>query len=197
MTGFDWGQLMFYYDSAANVERYIQMAEGYDGRMLVDLLKQQLKPGATVLELGMGPGKDLALLAESFIVTGSDSSAVFLDRYRQQHPDADVVQLDAVEIHIDRRFDAVYSNKVLYHLTKTQLHQSFQRQARVLHSRGIALHSFWYGDEAEEYHGLHSQYHTEESLAAAMGGAFEIIESKRYAEMEAGDSLYVVLRKKG
>jgi hypothetical protein len=73
---------MGYYHTAESVDKYIEMAEGYDGRALVEVLRKHLQPGATVLELGMGPGKDLDLLSESFQATGSDVSPLFLDRYR-------------------------------------------------------------------------------------------------------------------
>ncbi len=99
---------MDFYDEEKNVDTYVQMAEGYDGSELVDVLKKHLAPGSTVLELGMGPGKDVALLAEAFAATGSDRSEVFLRRYRRDHPDADVLLLDAVTMETERRFDAIY-----------------------------------------------------------------------------------------
>ena len=187
---------MGYYDDNESVEEYIKMAEGYDGRELIEVLKRRLKNGSTVLELGMGPGKDLELLSEHFHVTGSDNSTVFLDRFRRESPDADLVLLDAVTMDINRQFDCIYSNKVLHHLTKPQLKESLRQQARVLNSFGILLHSFWYGDKVEEYFGLRSVYHTEESLSEAIGDEYGIIESERYAEMEEDDSLYIVLRKR-
>ncbi len=82
---------MSFYNDKKNVEEYTRMAEGYDGRVFVDLLKGMLPKGATVLELGMGPGKDLLLLSEHFQATGSDSSNVFLERFRKTHPDADLL----------------------------------------------------------------------------------------------------------
>ena len=48
---------MGYYDSRDGVAEYIETAEGFDGRELVDVLKTYLKDGSTVLELGMGPGR--------------------------------------------------------------------------------------------------------------------------------------------
>jgi cyclopropane fatty-acyl-phospholipid synthase-like methyltransferase len=59
---------MGYFDERKNVDAYIQMAEGYDGRELITILKKRLPAGSTVLELGMGPGIDLDLLAESYTV---------------------------------------------------------------------------------------------------------------------------------
>ena len=65
---------MEYFDSREKVENYIKMVDGDDGRDLINILKKHLSPGSTVLELGMGPGKDLEILAETFSVTGSDIS---------------------------------------------------------------------------------------------------------------------------
>ena len=73
---------MEFYKTDKGVADYIKMADGYDGKELIAELRPQLNPGAAVLELGMGPGKDLDLLAEHYTVTGSDFSDIFLDRYR-------------------------------------------------------------------------------------------------------------------
>ena len=132
---------MGYYDTEEGVDEYVKMAEGYDGRALVEVLKKYLTRNATVLELGMGPGKDLDILSESFQVTGSDSSQVFLERYRERNAGADLVLLDAVTMDIDRQFDAIYSNKVLHHLTREELKASLRRQAKALTGQGILLHS--------------------------------------------------------
>lgn len=41
---------MGYFGDPQNVAEYIRMAEGYDGRELVDILRGYLVEGATVLE---------------------------------------------------------------------------------------------------------------------------------------------------
>ena len=76
---------MGYYDREENVQEYIQMADGYDGKALIDRLWRFLPDGSTVLEIGMGPGKDLDILREKYVVTGSDSSDVFLE-FIQENP---------------------------------------------------------------------------------------------------------------
>lgn len=186
---------MGYYDERKNVEHYIQMAEGYDGKLLIQVLHNHLQDGATVLELGMGPGKDLLLLSENYQVTGSDGSAVFVKRFQNLHPEIEVMQLDAVTIKTEQTYDCIYSNKVLYHLTRDDLRASFKRQAQVLNANGIALHSFWYGNSEDEQHGLRFVYYTEETLKTLIGDEYKIIDIQRYAEMEADDSLYIVLCK--
>ena len=94
----------------------------------------------------MGPGVDLDILQQYYQVTGSDRSTIFLERYRQQHTAADLLQLDALTMDTDRRFDAIYSNKVLHHLSRTELQQSLLAQAAVLHPEGRgASYSFLLG----------------------------------------------------
>jgi cyclopropane fatty-acyl-phospholipid synthase-like methyltransferase len=186
---------MGYYDSEKNVNDYIEMAKGFDGAELIKVLRNHLPEGSTVLELGMGPGKDLALLAEWYEATGSDSSRVFVDLYRRSHPESDLLLLDATTMETDRSFDGVYSNKVLQHLTKEQLRVSLQKQRYVLKSRGVLMHSFWYGTGEEEHQGLLSVYYTEIDLENLVGKSYEVEELERYKEMEDGDSIYMVLRK--
>lgn len=186
---------MGYFDDEKNVADYIRMAEGFDGREFIPVLQKYLRPGATLLELGMGPGKDLDLLSTHFQVTGSDSSQLFLDRYLKSRPSADVIWLDAVTLESDRTFDAIYSNKVLHNLTTKELTESLQRQGQLLNDGGVVLHTLWYGDGEEEFSGLRFVYYTEASFSQLLCADFEILETARYSEIEPDDSFYVVLRK--
>ena len=121
---------MGFYDDEETALQYIAMADGFDGRELVEVLREHLRDGASVLEIGMGPGVDLQLLSEHFLATGSDNSQFFVDRFRKLHPDLDLLLLDAVKLDTERTFDCIYSNKVLHHLTSEQLAQSLGRQKK-------------------------------------------------------------------
>lgn len=186
---------MGYYDSEENVDAYVRMAEGFDGRRLVAVLERHLPSGFSVLEIGMGPGKDLHRLGRRFRVTGSDNSSIFVDRVRAADPSADVLALDAVTLETDRRFDAIYSNKVLHHLTPDDLARSLRAQRRLLREGGLALHALWRGDRLEVHQGERFQYYTAQTFAERVGESFQIIETGTYAEMADDDSLYVVLRR--
>ena len=183
---------MGFYDDEKTANQYIAMAEGYDGRELIDILRAHLPDGASVLELGMGPGVDLSILRNHFRATGSDSSQFFIDRYCDAHPDSDLVRLDAVGLETDRVFDCIYSNKVLHHLTIEQLRKSLLRQREILSGNGLVMHSFWRGDGVEEHHGLKFIYQTEDSIRAIFGKSFDSVNVVPYTEMEDGDSLYVL-----
>ena len=186
---------MSYDDNPQNVAQYIKMAEGYDGAHLISILKEHLASGATVLELGMGPGVDLEILSRDFQVTGSDRAQPFLDLYRQHHPEADLLLLDAITLETDRKFDGIYSNKVLHHLAVDELKCSFERQAQLLNPGGVALHSLWHGNRVEEMAGMRFIYHTSMTLKPLYEQDFVLLKSGEYTEMEADDSLYIVLQK--
>ena len=188
---------MGYFDDPKNVREYIRMAKGFDGTELIAVLRDHLPEGSTILELGMGPGKDRDLLAAAYETTGSDLSEGFLDLYRKTHPEADLLTVDAVTIAVDRSFDCIYSNKVLHHLTGEELRLSFIRQKDVLNLGGFIMHSFWYGDKEEVHKGLRFVYYTEKNLEDRLCPGFEVVETRRYTEMEKNDSFYMLARKTG
>jgi cyclopropane fatty-acyl-phospholipid synthase-like methyltransferase len=100
---------MNFFNDENNVNEYINMSMGYDGRELIRILKKYLKAGSTLLELGMGPGKNLDILSKTYDVTGSDFSTLFIEYYRKSNPAADLIRLDAVELKTGRTFDGIYS----------------------------------------------------------------------------------------
>jgi len=183
---------MGFYDDKETALQYIAMAEGYDGRELVEILRRHLLDGASVLELGMGPGIDLRILSQHFRATGSDNSQFFLNRYRDSDTKADLICLDAVELDTERAFDCVYSNKVLHHLTDAELAASLSRQKEILSVPGLIMHSFWRGTGTEEHHGLRFVYQTEDSIRSIVSKHFSVIDIVVYKEMEEDDSLYVL-----
>ena len=186
---------MSYFDDKQNIEEYVKMCEGYDGKEHIDALRTFLKPGSTMLELGMGPGKDLDILKEFYEVTGSDFSQTFLDRYKEQNPEARLMILDAVKMNTDKTFDCIYSNKVLHHLSKQDLVESISNQCRTLTNRGIVLHTFWRGNKEENLHGMRFVYYTEEQLQSIFEKEFKIIEIIPYKEMAENDSIRVIASK--
>lgn len=186
-----------YYEDPQNVASYTAFTPAQDGAELVSALAAELPAGATVLEIGIGPGKDFQLLQQHFTVTGSDVSRAFLDRYRGIDPDADLLQLDARTLATDRRFDAIFSNKALIHLSADELAASFARQYDVLRPGGLMFHSFWHGEGQAEFGGLTLVYHNEAELREQLAPAFEVVAIERHAKMTDGDSIYVIARKAG
>ena len=186
---------MGFYDEEKTAREYIAMADGYDGGQLIAAMSEHVPQGARVLEIGMGPGKDLDILGQNYRVTGSDSSRFFVDLYRQAHPDADLLILDAATLDTDRKFDCIYSNKVLHHLSQDELQRSLERQHQLLNDGGHVMHSFWKGDRVEEMHGLKFFYRTEAQLRSSFERLYDLICVVAYEELEPDDSIYVLAQR--
>jgi len=189
-----------YFDKKKNVLNYIKMVEEfdeYDPNFLIDKFKKYVTNGANVLELGMGPGKDFDILKNFYEMTGSDSSQVFLDLYQDKDTKANLVKLDAVSLNTTTKFDAIFSNKVLMHLSKDELKQSFLRQMQIMNKDAIAFHTFWFGNKEENMQGLRFVYYSIEELLKLIPENFEILESSLYKEMEENDSICLVLKMNG
>ena len=84
---------------------------------------------------------------------------------------------------------------MLHHLSEDELRRAFEKQKDILNPAGILFHSFWYGDKEEFFRDLRFRYFTEDMLLQMVEPHFEVMELKRYAEMEDDDSFYLVLKK--
>lgn len=187
---------MGFFDESKNVEAYLKMAEGYDGKELIDELVKYLDKGSSLLELGMGPGKDLDMLKQHFKVTGSDKSKVFIDLYKEKYPNDEVLYVDAVEMDLPSKYDCIYTNKVLHHLTTDSLKTSISNQVSRLTKSGLIMHSFWYGSGEENYDGLRFIYYKEDEIRAMFEPYFDILVLSRYSEASKDDSMYIIARVK-
>ena len=184
------------FNTRKSAAEYILMSEGYDGRAIIDVLSKYLQPGSTVLEVGMGPGKDIELLEENYQVTGSDLSQVFLDMFREKKPNADLLHLDAVSLETDRRFDCIYSNKVFHYLSHDEMKLSLARQFKVLNPSGLLCHTLWFGEKEIEVKGMTFYYYTAEMIMAFVNGKFDLVIAQNYREMDTDDSMLLILRRK-
>jgi cyclopropane fatty-acyl-phospholipid synthase-like methyltransferase len=184
-----------YYKEKESVEEYIHLAKDVNGTQLIEKLKMHLNQGSKLLELGSGPGTDWALLSEYYDVTGSDYSDEFLNHLVNKYPGKDFLKLDAETLTIDDKFDGIYSNKVLQHLSDAELNSSIINQSKILNDKSIICHSFWKGDGSELFKGMCVNYHQEADLRSLFEEYFEIILIDSYKEFEEYDSLLLIAKK--
>jgi ubiquinone/menaquinone biosynthesis C-methylase UbiE len=119
-----------------------------------------------------------------------------MQRLAKKYPQGNFLELDASTIATDSKFDSIYSNKVLHHLTDGEIKTSIENQARVLYEKGIICHSFWKGDGDEVFKGLFVNYHTKEGVKKIFSNDFEILILEEYQEFDPNDSLFLIARKK-
>ena len=184
-----------YYKTKESVEEYIKLANGVNGRSLIDRLEQVLSHNSIVLEIGSGPGTDWKILNEYYKVVGSDNSTEFLKYLITENPKGEFLELDAITLKTDRKFDGIYSNKVLHHLKDDELMDSVIRQYDILNPNGIVCHSFWKGKGSEIFKGLFVNYHSEETLRRIFQHYFEVLLLEDYKEFEDNDSILLIGKK--
>ena len=185
-----------YYRTKESVAEYIKLSKDVNGLELTKILRKYLPVDSTLLEIGSGPGSDWIILKEYYDVTGSDFSAEFIEHLMAENPNGEFQALNAITLDTDKKFDGIYSNKVLHHLSDVELLTSIQRQCELLSINGIICHSFWKGEGTEIFKGLFVNYHDKKSLEEMFEDYFNLIEIQSYAEFDEGDSLLLIGKKK-
>lgn len=185
-----------YYHTKESVKEYIAAAEGFDGAKLIREMSEHLPNGASVLELGSGPGTDWSLLSKKYNVTGSDYSAEFVNYLKTKFPEGNFISVNAATMEVDQKFDAIYSNKVLHHLTHEELENCIQKQAELLTVNGLVCHSFWKGEGDEMFKGMYVNYHSKKSIKLLFSRYFDVITLSEYEEFEKEDSVFLMAKKK-
>lgn len=188
---------MSFYNDSESVDKYIEMCADYDGSNIYEMMQKHLDDGKSILELGSGPGFDIEFLTQHYEVTGSDFSEEFLSRLKKNFPDIEFLQLDAKAFNVAKKYDCIYSNKVLHHLTEEELSESLRAQANCLTQDGLVAHSFWMGEENQEMEGLLFTYYREKRLLDIISENFTVISTMSYQEFEESDSMFVIAQKKG
>ena len=183
-----------YYQSKESVKTYLKAAADVNSKPRVEKLKGFLPAGSAVLELGSGPGTDWKILNETFKVVGSDNSDEFLNHLKVENPNGTFLNLDAVTIKTNQKFDGIYSNKVLHHLDDNELEKSITAQLEILNPNGTICHSFWKGEGTDMFNGMYVNYHTTSQLKQLFEENFEILLLDEYKEFEDGDSLLLVAK---
>lgn len=184
-----------YYKTKESVEEYIRLAKDVSGEELIRKLKGYLPKNATLLEIGTGPGTDWKVLNERYKVVGSDNSLEFLNHLNFSNLQGEFIELDAITILTDKKFDGIYSNKVMHHLKDDELRNSIYRQVNVLNEGGIICHSFWKGEGSEIFKGLYVNYHSKQEVSDFFKDYFEILLLDTYAEFEEEDSILLIAKK--
>lgn len=185
-----------YYQNKESVKEYIRLAKDVNGGDLIKKFKEFLSPNSILLELGTGPGTDWNILKGDYEVIGSDNSKEFLSHLKSNYPLGRFLELDAVTLNTEEKFNGIYSNKVLHHLNDNDLIDSIKRQYDILKPNGIICHSFWKGKGSEVFKGLFVNYHSENTLREFFEWFFEILLIESYAEFDEADSLLLFGKKK-
>ena len=130
-------------------------------------------PPFTLLDLGCGPGRDLARFAAlGHTPVGLDGSAEFVAMARA-HSGCEVLHQDFLALDLPpERFDGVFANASLFHVPSTALPRVLRELAAALKLGGVLFASNPRGQNEEGMNaGRYGVYHDIESWRAFMTGA--------------------------
>jgi ubiquinone/menaquinone biosynthesis C-methylase UbiE len=156
-------------------------------RALLALLIEEVGEGATVADLGCGPGHVAAWLAERGArVVGIDLSQAMVDTGKEEFPVVEFRQGDllALPAH-DEEFDAAVSLYAVIHLRAGELGGALAEMRRVLRPAAPLLVSFHVGTEVR---------HRDELLGQAVDLDFRFFEMEEVAEAMEGAGFTVAAR---
>ena len=79
-------------------------------------------PPQMVLDIGCGPGRDLAVFRElGYVAIGLDGAEEFV-RMAREHSGCEVLHQDFLKLHLeDERYDGVFANASLFHVPSQEL----------------------------------------------------------------------------
>jgi len=157
------------YERAAGL--YAERTDGHRAGLVDDLLTL-VTPGARVLELGSGPGRDaLALEAAGLRVDRTDGARSFVERLRADGHAARV--LDVRTGVFGSGYDAVFANAVLLHVRRAELPGVLRRALVAVVPGGVLAATVKRGDGDDWStrkldHPRHFTYWTEDELASVV-----------------------------
>jgi SAM-dependent methyltransferase len=149
-------------------QRAAQFWEGtrdHDVRQNIDALLRHIRsaPPFRILDLGCGPGRDLATFrALGHEAIGLDGSAAFAALARE-HSGCEVWEQDFLDLRLPvARFDGIYANASLFHVPGQELPRVLRELHVALKPEGVLFSSNprgnneegWNGDRYGAYHDL-------------------------------------------
>ncbi len=198
------------YDQIADT--YLEWAQHVrvaERQKYTDLFLENVSAGATVLELGCGPGVPTTqILAQHYAVTGVDFSAEQTRRARQHVPDSTFIQADMTTVEFESAsFDAVIAIASIIHVPRSEQPALFQNIAHWLRPDGLLIVSLGASDSEHGYEDdwlgapmYWSSYDTATNRQMIVDAGFEIISATEETATEFDEPvtfLWVVARNRG
>ncbi len=167
-----------------------------------NMLLKYVKPGAHILDLGCGSGRDSkAFIQKGYKVTAMDGSSE-LCKIASNYIGQKVILQNFTDLHERNAFDAVWACASILHLPSVNLPNMINHIANALKIGGYFYTSFKYGDFEGERNGRYFTDLTEKSLRALVEPFvdLEIVEMSITNDVRVGHEgekwLNVIIKKK-
>lgn len=129
---------------------------GHDVSQNVEALIRHLPgpPPQTILDLGCGPGRDLATFRDlGHVAVGLDGAEEFV-RMAREHSGCAVLHQDLLDLDLaDHRFDGIFANASLFHVPSQELPRVLGELWSCLNADGVLFSSNPHGPNREGWSG--------------------------------------------
>jgi len=144
-----------HYEGSA--ESFWSGTKSHDVSQNIDALLRHIEgePPFRILDLGCGPGRDLATFRErGHEPVGLDGAPSFV-RMARNHAGCEVLQQDFLALDLPAgRFDGVFANAVLFHVPTQELPRVLRELWTTLACGGVLFVSNPRGPDIEQWHGM-------------------------------------------
>jgi SAM-dependent methyltransferase len=174
-----------YYDENADV--FFDSTINIDMSSLYDRFTRHLFPGATILDVGCGSGRDSKFfLDQGYVVTAIDISQKLCSK-ASQLIGQEVVCRSFKDITEINEYDAIWCCASLLHISGNELSAVFSRLHQALKLSGLMYVSFKYGDFEGERNGRYFTDMTEERLQTYLDEiGFDLVEGWQTSDLRPG-----------
>jgi SAM-dependent methyltransferase len=156
-------------------EDFWEGTRGHDVSQNVAALLRHIEaaPPFTLLDLGCGPGRDLATFTRMGHTAIGVEGAAKLAAMARTHSGCEVWEQDLLALQLpDERFDGVFANAVLFHVPAAELPRVLRELHATLKPGGVLFCSNPHGHNEEGWNrGRYGAYHDLERWRAFVTGA--------------------------
>ena len=137
----------------ANVSGMIEHTLKLDLQPIYEKFEKYLKPGAKLLDVGFGSGRDSLHFDEKGYEVVSIDYAVEVYNRGKILLNTEVLLVDVKDIKYKNEFDAIWASAVFFHFKEDELKDVLKRCYEALLPNGVIYLSFKYGKEELIRHG--------------------------------------------
>lgn len=155
---------MTYYNKKA--KEFFEDTINVDLTNIYNEFLKHIKPKGKILDLGCGSGRDLLYFKnKDYEAYGLDNSEELI-KLAEEYTNEKIIKCDFRNINLNIKFDAIWANASLLHLTINELKSTITKLINHLNKNGTIYMSFKYGTFEGIRNDRHFTYFTEKTITS-------------------------------